>query len=141
LSIPQTETSETMLEDEGGAERVAAPEGSEDDGRSLFADIETLIDDGRTFVEAEIAFQKTRMAYTGQKGRNAAIFGVCAAIFGVFALFGLIVGLIIALSPLLTAWGATAVIVGILLAAALICAMIALRNVQKIRAAFRKDQE
>ena len=92
MSIPQTETSETMLEDEGGAERVAAPEGSEDDGRSLFADIETLIDDGRTFVEAEIAFQKTRMAYTGQKGRNAAIFGVCAAIFGVFALFGLIVG-------------------------------------------------
>ena len=130
-----------MLEDEGGADRVAAPDGSEDDGRSLFADIETLIDDGRTFVEAEIAFQKTRMAYTGQKGRNAAVFGVCAAIFAVFALFGLIVGLIIALSPLLTAWGATALIVGILLAAALVCAMTALRNFQKIRAAFRKDRE
>ena len=130
-----------MLEDEGGAERVATPDGSEDDGRSLFADIETLIDDGRTFVEAEIAFQKTRMAYAGQKGRNAAIFGVCAAIFAVFALFGLIVGLIIALSPLLTAWGATALIVGILLVAALVCAMAALRNFQKIRAAFPKDRE
>lgn len=130
-----------MREDEGGADHAAAPEGSEDDGRSLFADIETLIDDSRTFVEAEIAFQKTRMAYTGQKGRNAAIFGICAAILAVFALFGLIVGLIIALSPLLTAWGATALIVGILLVAAFICAMVAFRNFQKIRAAFRKDRE
>jgi len=141
LNIAPTETARIMREDEGGADHAAAPEGSEDDGRSLFADIETLIDDSRTFVEAEIAFQKTRMAYTGQKGRNAAIFGICAAILAVFALFGLIVGLIIALSPLLTAWGATALIVGILLVAAFICAMVAFRNFQKIRAAFRKDRE
>lgn len=130
-----------MPEEEGGADQAAAPDGSEGDRRSIFADIETLIDDGRTFVEAEIAFQKTRMAYTGQKGRNAAIFGICAAIFAIFALFGLVVGLIIALSPLLTAWGATALVVGILLVAALICAAVAVRNFSKIRAAFQKDRD
>lgn len=129
-----------MLEDEGADDPYSGSSKSEGQ-RSLFADIEALIDDGRTFVEAEIAFQKARIAYAGSKGRSAAILLLLAALFGCFALFALVVGLVIALAPLLTAWGATALIAGILILAAGFCAIAAAANVRQLRAAFRKDKD
>lgn len=107
---------------------------------SMFDDVSTLIDDGRTLVEAELAYQKTRLAYAGRRGKNVAIFGLLAVVLAIFALFGLVIGLIWALTPLLTAWGATAtVVLGTLLVAAL-CGIGALHNARLIGKAF-KDNE
>ncbi|MDD3798918.1 MAG: phage holin family protein [Novosphingobium sp.] len=107
--------------------------------QTLFDDVAALIDDGRTMVEAELAYQKTRLAYAGRHGRNAAILGVLAAVLAVFALFGLVMGAIWALTPLLTAWGATAAVVAALLIVAGLCALFAARNARKVANAFRED--
>jgi Flp pilus assembly protein TadB len=83
--------------------------------RSLREDVEALIDDGKTYLEAELIYQKTRAAFVADRAKDAALFAVLAAAFGVLALIGLTVGLIIALTPLLTAWGASALVVALLL--------------------------
>jgi hypothetical protein len=85
-----------------------------DSERSLIEDVEALIDDGKTYLEAEIAYQKTRAVYVTDKAKSAVVYGALAAAFGFLALVGLTIGLIIALTPLLTAWGASALVVGLL---------------------------
>lgn len=95
----------------GGDKPVVSDERAE--ARSLFEDIETLIDDGRTYLEAEANYQKTRSAFIADRFRAAALFGALAGALGFIALIGLTVGLIIALAPLLTVWGSSAVVVGL----------------------------
>ncbi|HVR91799.1 MAG TPA: phage holin family protein [Novosphingobium sp.] len=88
--------------------------------RSLVDDVRQLIDDGRTLAEAEYAYQKSRAAVAGDGVKGAAAYGGLAIALVLFALVALTIGLLIALTPWLTAWGATAVVtVGLLLAAAL----------------------
>ncbi|QZH74758.1 MAG: phage holin family protein [Erythrobacter sp.] len=74
-------------------------------------DFEALIDDGRTYFEAELTYQKSRAGFVANRLKLAIVFGVVAAFFAVLATIGLTVGLIIALTPLISAWGATAVVV------------------------------
>lgn len=90
--------------------------------RSLIEDVEALIEDGRTYLEAEIAYQKTRAAFVADRAKAALIFGAVAVLLGFLALIGLTVGLIIALIPVLTAWGASALVVALLLIAAALAA-------------------
>ncbi|WP_271077913.1 phage holin family protein [Aurantiacibacter sp. MUD61] len=78
---------------------------------SLFDDVEALIDDARTYVDAELSYQKTRASFVGDRVKKTIAFGIVAAFFAVLATIGLTVGLIIALTPLVTAWGATAIVV------------------------------
>jgi hypothetical protein len=98
------------------------------DERSLLEDVQALIDDGKTYLEAELTFQKTRAAFVADGAKGTVAFAGAAALLGLMALFGLTVGLIIALSPLITAWGATGVVVGLLLLGALLAARAASRK-------------
>ncbi|OCC24730.1 hypothetical protein MB02_04430 [Croceicoccus estronivorus] len=107
---------------------------------SLFDDVSGLIDDGRTLIEAELAYQKTRFAYAGRRGRNAVVFGILAAILAVFALFGLVVGAILALTPHFTAWGATGVVAGLLLISGILFALLAARNARLIAKVFKEGE-
>jgi hypothetical protein len=91
---------------------------AESDDRSLLDDVEALIDDGKTYFEAELAFQKTRAGFVADRAKAAVVFGTLAALLGFLALIGLTVGLIIALTPWLSAWGASALVVALLLVAA-----------------------
>ncbi len=93
----------------------AASSGSAAGHRSLFDDVEALIDDARTYWEAEVSYQKSRVGFVGNRLKKMVAFGVVAAFFAVLATIGLTVGLVIALTPLITAWGATAVVVIVLL--------------------------
>lgn len=115
--------------------------GETDRPRSVFDDFNDLIDDGRTFLDAELTFQKTRLAYAGGRGRAAAIAALAALVFAIFGLFAVIVGLIIGLTPLITAWGATAVVGGLMFLAAAICAVSAGRNVRRARNAFAEEND
>lgn len=89
----------------------------EEDGatRSLLGDVEALIDDARTWFDAEIGYQKSRVGFAVGQTKRLFVLGLGALFFAVMALFGLTVGLLLALTPLITAWGATAVVVSALL--------------------------
>ena len=127
---------------QGGVSGEGAESSGEDSAQpSFFADMQALAADGRNFLEAEVAFQKTRLAYAGARGKSALIAIFVALVLVIFALFALIVGILLALTPLLTAWGATAVVVSLLLIAALVCVLSAMRNAKRIKHAFRKDDE
>ena len=109
--------------------------------RSLLEDVQDLIDDGRTYLEAELAFQKTRVAFIADRAKAAAFFGAVAAAFGFVALIALTVGLIIALRPWLTAWGAAGVVVLMLAILALLSARSASRRWNALIAAIDSDRD
>lgn len=99
----------------------APPAGAAADKRSVIDDLEALVDDARTYLDAELSYQKTRAGFVANRLKKTVAFGAVAAFLAVLAMIGLTVGLIIALTPLITAWGATAVVVlGILLVAYLL---------------------
>ena len=89
--------------------------GDAGESRSLLEDIEYLVADVRMWLDTEMSFQKSRAALVSNRLKIIAAAGLLAALLGVLALVGLTVGLIIALTPLITAWGATAVVVLLLL--------------------------
>ena len=92
------------------------PAGAEPAGhRSLFADVEALIEDGKTYWDAELSFQKTRAAFMADSLKRTIAYGIAGAFFAMLASVGLSIGAIIALSPILTPWGATALVVAVLL--------------------------
>ena len=95
--------------------------------RSLFDDVEAMIDDAKLYFDAELTFQKTRAAFMVDALKRTLVFGIVGAFFGMLATIGLAIGLIIALAPILTPWGATAVVVGLLL----VLAFLALRKASK----------
>lgn len=107
--------------------------------RSLLDDIEALIDDGRTYLNAELSYQKTRASFVSDRLKKTIVFGGGAALLGFLALIGLTVGLIIALTPLLTGWGATAVVVGLLLLGTFLLLRRAARNWTSMMGVVRSD--
>jgi hypothetical protein len=134
-----------MLDNElpGGQDKdMDAPEGEESfaDG-SLSDDITALIDDGKTYVEAEIAFQKTRLAFVADRGKSGIIYAVIAFAVLHLAVIALVVGSIFALAPLITAWGATAVVVSLLLLSGIILGLKAKNRFKSLVQAFEETQE
>lgn len=90
--------------------------------RSLQNDLKDLAEVARTYAEAEAEFQKARASYAGGAIKGLALLGVGAALAVFFALVALVVGLVIALTPEIGPWGATAVVTGVLLVVAFVCA-------------------
>lgn len=98
-----------------------APLPRETEDLTLAEDLRLLAKDARALAEAELAFQKTRAAYAGAEVRGIVVLGAIAAALAFFALMAFVVGAVIALSPVLTPWGATAAVtLALLLAAALL---------------------
>ncbi len=88
---------------------------------SLVEELAALYDDGKTYAEAELAFQKGRAALAGKSIGIAAGLVIVAIILLHIAFLALAVGLVMALAPLVTIWGAIAIVVGgILLLVALL---------------------
>jgi hypothetical protein len=103
---------------------------------SLKADIEALIADGKTYLEAELTYQKSRAGFAANRLKWTALYG--AAAFGLLhlALIALTVGAVIALTPLTGPWIATAIVVALLLAGALVFVLRLRSKVGDIRSAF-----
>ena len=119
----------TLPEPPGGYRAVSDDSaGDSAEARSLFEDVEMLIEDGKTYLEAELNYQKTRAIYVADRAKAAVVFGAIAGALAFLALIGLTLGLIIALTPLLTAWGASAVVVGLLALGALLSGRAAARR-------------
>lgn len=79
---------------------------------SLVDEIAALIDDGKTYAEAELAFQKGRAALAGRSIGIALGLVIVAIILLHIAFLALAVGLVMALAPLVTIWGAIGIVVG-----------------------------
>lgn len=83
--------------------------------RSLVADVRQLVEDGRTLLEAELAYQKSRAVVAGQAAKGVAGWIALALALLFFALMALVLGLILALVPALGAiWATIAVVLGLL---------------------------
>ncbi|TRD09915.1 phage holin family protein [Erythrobacter insulae] len=82
---------------------------------SLTDEIAALINDGRTYAEAELVFQKTRAVIAGKSIGFAIGYVLVALVTLHIAVLALAVGLVIALEPLATIWGAIAIVVGALI--------------------------
>lgn len=95
-----------------------APDGFE--SRSLVNDIEDLLVDARTWLDAEFTYQKSRAGFVAASLKQAIALVAVAGVLALLALIGLTVGLIIALAPMLTPLGATAVVVVVLLLVSLL---------------------
>ncbi|MBX7496016.1 phage holin family protein [Qipengyuania sp. 6B39] len=110
-------------------------------GPSLVDDVISLVSDGKTYAEAELAFQKSRAGFAANRAKGAIAFGLAA--FGVFhlALIAGAVGLVIALVPLIGAWGATAVVTLALIVAGVILLRLLKGRLDDIRDAFAEDGE
>lgn len=88
--------------------------------RSLVDDVRELVADGRTLLEAELAYQKSRAALAGRTAKSMAGWIALALSLVFFALMALVMGLLLILAPLIGGLGATlAVVLGLLGAAGL----------------------
>jgi len=108
---------------------------------SLSDDIVALIDDGKTYVEAEIAFQKSRLAFAADRGKSGILFGICAFAVLHLALVALVVGAIFTLTPLITALGATTLVTGLLLVTGLVLAVKAKSRFAQLIEAYEKAKD
>jgi len=108
---------------------------------SLTDDIVALIDDGKTYLEAEIEFQKSRAEFAFARGRSGAAYGLAAAALLHLALVALVVGAIFALTPMIGAWAATAIVVAMLAAGGIFLALAAKRRFARLAAAYRETRQ
>jgi hypothetical protein len=93
-----------------------------------------MIGDARGWAEAELVWQKARALFAGKQIGVIALLGLLALALVFFALMALVLGLVLALTPLLGAWGAMAAATGgLLLAAALAGLLAALRAKRMVR--------
>lgn len=82
---------------------------------SLLGGARALLEDGQTLLAAEIEFQKARAGFVLGRAKGILVLGALALALVFFALMALVVGLLLALAPLIGPWGAlAAVVLGIL---------------------------
>jgi hypothetical protein len=121
-------------------QQAAGPEAPDTTLSALREDVTALIEDARNYAEAELAFQKTRAALAGKHGARALVLLVLALVLLNLALIALAVGAVIALAPLVTIWGAIAIVVGVLLAGVVLLVMGAVTDGRTIGAMFGGDE-
>ncbi|WP_145916950.1 phage holin family protein [Erythrobacter sp. QSSC1-22B] len=131
----------TDLPDQYGAsENYADDEGeASPPPPSLFDDLLALFADGKTYAQAEVAYQKSRAGFAANRLKFVAVYG--AAAFGVFhlALIALTVGVLIALMPLVGPWFATAIVTLGLIVLGVVLLRKLKAKVDDIRSAFAED--
>lgn len=135
-ALPPEDGPDTRLPDPA----LTPPSDDDAQGGSGFGalrdDITALVEDARTYAEAEIAFQKTRASLAGKRGARAVVLLVLAIVLLHIALIALAVGAVIALAPLVTIWGAIAIVVGVMLAGVALLVMRAIGDGKALSAMF-----
>lgn len=108
---------------------------------SLRDDVAALVEDARTYAEAELAFQKTRASLAGRRGARALGSLVLALVLLHIALIALAVGVVIALAPWVTTWGAIAIVVGVMLIGVALLVRAAVTDSKIVSAMFSTGDE
>lgn len=119
----------------------ASTPAGEPDKPGMAAQLRGLYADGRELVDAEIGFQKARMAAVGRQVRTMAVLAFVGLVLLSCALIALVVGTMIALIPLIGPWGAMgATVLGSLVLAGL-CFWLAAGRIGKVSALFASDAD
>lgn len=137
----------TDLPDPYEAPDYEGPGYDEDEGEagppppSLIDDVLALFDDGKTYAQAELAYQKSRAGFAANRVKYVVAYG--AAAFGVFhlALIALTVGVVIALMPLVGPWAATAIVTLSLIVLGVVLLNMLKGKLGDIRSAFAENGE
>ena len=108
---------------------------------SLVEEMGALIDDGRNYAQAELAFQKTRAKLAGSLVGMSLGLVIIALILLHIAFLALAVGLVIALEPVVTIWGAIGIVFGGLLLVVVLLGWAAFKRVQKLGDIFSSGDE
>lgn len=127
--------------DPAGSTHSESTRADEEPLGSLFDDAYALYEDGRTYLEAEVAFQKSRATFAAHESKSGIVFAMAAMGLLHLALLGLVVGLIIALEPFLGAFGAMGLVVGALTVLGILLALMARGRFKRITKVFDGDRE
>lgn len=111
------------------------PDPEPDEGEEpLFASLSDLVEDGQTYLEAELDYRRKQLSF----GLSASKAIVGLVLLGLtllfFALMALIMGLLLALAPLVGPWGALGIVLGAILGATGICFLGAFLRFRKAKA-------
>lgn len=91
-----------------------------------------LAESGKHYARAEFNRQKVRASEIGLEFRNIAVLLGIAAFLVLAAAVALLVGIILALTPMIGALGATAVVVGLVLAVAFLLLILARNRFRRL---------
>ena len=100
--------------------------------RSLIDDLRQMLDDGRTLVEAELAYQKSRAAVAGAGAKGIVGWALLALALVFFTLMAVVVGALLILSAWLGPIKATGITVLALLGLTAAAALAARRRWERI---------
>ncbi|MEM1053529.1 MAG: phage holin family protein [Pseudomonadota bacterium] len=103
---------------------------------SVMEEAGALIDNARTYAEAELGFQKTRAAFAGRLIGISLGLGVVALILLHIAFLALAVGLVLAFEPVVGIWGAIGIVFGGLMLIVALLGWGAFSKVQKLASLF-----
>ena len=108
---------------------------------TLVGSAQALLENGQSLVEAELTFQKARAGFV--LGRTKGIVGLAALALALlfFTLMALVLGLLLALTPLIGPWGALGAVVGGLLAITALCVLGVIRRIGAVRRALKGTAE
>jgi hypothetical protein len=129
-----------MQDIEPALDDAVNPSLSETRERSLNEDLHQLAQDARAYAEAEFHFQKSRASYAASASKSIIVYALVALVLVFFAIMALVVGLVIALAPLLTPWGSTAVVTLALLGLAVFLLLRAKKRVSTLMTVFAGDR-
>lgn len=91
-----------------------------------------LAESGKSYARAELNRQKVRASEIGLEFRNIAVLLCIAAFLVLAAAVALLVGIILGLTPVIGAWGATAAVVGLVLAVAFLLLLLARNRFRRL---------
>lgn len=77
---------------------------------SLLGGARALLEDGQSLIAAELEFQKARAGFVLGRAKSILTLAALALALLFFALMALVVGLLLALAPLIGPWGSLAVV-------------------------------
>ena len=102
------------------------------DEESIGEVLSRLKESGQQYARAEFNRQKVRATEIGLEFRNIAVLLGIAAFLVLAVAVALLVGIILALTPMIGAWGATAVVVGVVLALAFLLVILARNRFRRL---------
>lgn len=137
--LSEIDTEKTGTEKTGTPETGASPDPQDDP--SLMDEASALIDNARTYAEAELGFQKTRAAFAGRLIGVSLGMGIVALILLHIAFLALAVGLVLAFEPLVGIWGSIAIVFGGLMLVVGLLGWAAFTRVQKLASLFSSTDE
>ena len=119
------------------------PEEEDDGGQhfSLTDDVLALLEDGKTYAEAELRYQKSRAGFVGNRIKGAIAIGLGA--FGVFhlALIAATIGAVLALAPIIGAFPATLLVTFALIAVGVLLLRMLKARLDEISDAFDGEDD